>query len=267
MEEATSHPGSVAGAVRRVVLVLHFTVLQAYFGRLFLTLGGALVTLVLVAEFFAAAQVTESETAAAALFAALVRPLCVFLLVVHMALAGNRGNGGDETVASLDLGAVSLLLGQWLGFAAIGAVMALGSGMVMTWYGGALSGLVWTLAASAELALVAAVALFARQGLRQPVSVVLTMVGFYLLTRLFPLLMEIVRRGVGEQTAVRDLATYALDMLDLVLPRLDGLAEATWILGGDLPPLDDYLLALAGALTYAGFALCLALVDQRLARR
>ena len=250
----------------RIVALAHFTALQAWYGRLFPVVVLTLLTLFGVAEGFAAMQVIDGDLAAAALLTSLIRLLSVALLMLHIGLMSGPGNGIDATTASLDLSPATLLAGQWLGYAAVGLLLALAGGAVLVPYSGFAPAAGWALSLGMELGLVAAVVLFAREGLRRPVAVVLVGAAFYTLARLFPLLTEIIDRGVAEPTLLRELSATALRALGLLLPRLDGLAHPAWILERRLPGAVSYLAALGGALSYTGFLLILALLDRHLAR-
>ncbi|MEC9341154.1 MAG: hypothetical protein VX663_06705 [Pseudomonadota bacterium] len=266
MQEDQIATTSVGDVVRRLATLAHFTVLQAWYGRLFHIAAMVLLAVLGIGEAFAAMQVIEGDIAAAAILVTLIRLSVASLLLLHMAF-GAANDGVDEMVASLDLSPVILLIGQWLGYSAVGAAAALGGGAVLALYGGPGPAAVWSVSFGAELGVLAAMVLFVRSGLRRPLAVVLVGGAFYVLGRLLPLLLEIAAAGVAEQTPLREFAAFILRVSAVAMPRFDGLAEPGWITTGALPEPTSYFAAIGGALSYAGFALCLAFLERVLAKR
>lgn len=212
----------------------------------------AVVLGVALAAFLSQVALTESRPLQLAVVAALARACAVFLLAAHVASSVVRemNDKGLELMLSLPVARWQQYLGRLAGFSFCGAMLALVfAAPLLLWAAPSRVGL-WALSLALECALIAAAALFFTVSLGQVVSGLAATAGLYLLARSVASLQAIAASPLAEASAAHDVARWGVDLVALVLPRLDSVTRTEWLLY-DAPSLGSYTAALAGMLIYA----------------
>ncbi len=121
----------------------------------------------------------------------------------------------------------------------------------------------WTAGLAAELVIMVNAALFFAMVLSSPAAAGMAVFALYILSRLIGMILGIAVSGLSTSPALQVLAA-AMEIISLIVPRLDLLAQSGWLIYGPGPEI-GFGFILAQGLIYSGLLLTAALVD--LARR
>ncbi|HEY3078208.1 MAG TPA: ABC transporter permease [Burkholderiales bacterium] len=202
--------------------------------------------------FLSQLAVTESRMLQAAVVAAVLRVCAVFIIAAQV-IASVRREIDDkrlELMLSLPWSRATQYLGRLAGFAACAAILALAFALPLLLWAAPAAVACWSLSLGCELVLVAAAALFFAMTLAQLVPALAATAGLYFLARSVSAMQAIAAGPLAEETLAHELARRAVDALALLLPALDGVTRAEWLLYG-LPEWRAYAFGLAGVLLYA----------------
>ena len=237
-------------------------VLEARRGGLpWLALAG-LVIAVSLAAFLSQVALTESREMQLAIVAPLLRACVVLLIALHVASSTLREmqDKSLELALSLPLARGTQYLGRLAGHAACAALLAAALALpLVAWVPPAPLAL-WALSLALEAALVASAALFFAMSLAQIVPAIAATVGFYLLARSIAAIKSIAGAELTDASLASDAARMAVDVVALLLPRLDAVTRTEWLLYGAPPPA-AYGAALAGMLVYGALLAAAGLFD------
>lgn len=242
--------------------IARYTLLEYLRGRL--VAGGIALVLAVLAlqQLLDSVAITEAHATQASLGGALARPAMVLLLasaiiVSHVREAGDRTR---DWLLAAALPRPVWLAGRLLGHA--GAVLMLAALLVLAEVGaaGLLPALRWASGCGLELLLCACMATFVSLSLRQAPLALLAFVAWYLLARSMAALQLIAGAPLLADGGLWiAFARHALDLLAVLLPRLDLFAPTIWLEGsGDWPSLQWPLVQTAA---YGGLLVTASVVD------
>jgi hypothetical protein len=233
-QQTASPPGPSHGRVARTV-ARYVLVEAGRSGLPWIALAGGAGVLAL-AEFLSRVAITEGAAVQSSVGAALLRAFAVFLIAAHAVASVTReaNDKGLELALTLPISRPAWYLGKLLGHAATGGVLALAFAMPLLLAAppGAVAS--WALSLAAELAVIAAAALFFASALPHAVAALAAVAGLYALARVMPAVQAIAAGPLSEDTATGLLARWTLEGVALLLPSLQGVASADWLLYG--PP-------------------------------
>lgn len=215
-----------------LLLIARYTVKEALRGR-FLWLCLLLVCAALgLSALLGQLALTESRATEAVLVAAALRLAAVFLLMAFVvtSMAREAADKGLELVLALPLPRAAYLLGKLAGFAALAALPAALFGCLTLLWAAPLQSLLWALSLLAELWIVAAFALLCAASLQHALPALAASGGFYLLARMIDSLQLLAHGGHGAGGALQGALAAGIDLLALLLPRLDLFARGEWLL-------------------------------------
>ncbi len=197
--------------------------------------------------FLSQVAITESAALQASASAALLRACAVFLVAAHVVASVVReaNDKGLELALALPMSRSDWYLGKLLGFACVGAFIATLFALPLLAWAKPPDLVAWWIALAAELAVMAAAALFFASALGQTVAAIAATLGLYLLARSISAIQAIAAIPLAGDSAAGQAARWLVDALALLLPRLDGLARGDWLLYG-APPAAELAPALAG---------------------
>jgi ABC-type transport system involved in multi-copper enzyme maturation permease subunit len=194
--------------------------------------------------------------------AALLRVAAVFLLAAHVASSTLRESDDKvlELLLALPVPRAELYLGRLAGFAACATMIAALFALPLFAWASPAAVAAWSLSLALECVLVAAAALFFARSLSSVVSALSATAGLYLLARSVAAIQAMASSPLSEPTFGSRAAGLAVDALSLVLPRLDAVTRAEWLLYG-APTAAEYGAALAGLAIYAALLVAAGLFD------
>ncbi len=215
-----------------------------------------------LAAFLSQVALTESRALQASVTAALLRVAAVFLLAAHVASSTLRESDDKvlELLLALPVPRAELYLGRLAGFAACATMIAALFTLPLFAWASPAAVAAWGLSLALECVLVAAAALFFARSLSSVVSALSATAGLYLLARSVAAIQAMASSPLSEPTFGSRAAGLAVDVLSLVLPRLDAVTRAEWLLYG-APTATEYGAALAGLAIYAALLVAAGLFD------
>jgi hypothetical protein len=157
---------------------------------------------------------------------------------------------GLELALALPMPRPAWYLGKLLGFACAGALIAALFALPLAAWAKPASLAAWWLALAAELAVVAAAALFFASALGQTVAAITAVLGLYVLARSISTIQVIAGGPLTGDGAAAAAARWFVDALALLLPRLDAVARGDWLLYG-APAAGELAQSLTGLAVYA----------------
>jgi ABC-type Na+ efflux pump permease subunit len=236
--------------------------LEARRGGLPWMAGASLLLGVALAAFLSQVALTGGAELQAAVLAALLRTVAVFLVAAQVTSSTLREiqDKGLELMLSLPLPRATHYLGRLAGFVACGvALAALFAAALLPWVAPSRAAL-WGLSLACEAALVAAAALFFAMTLASLVAAIGATAGLYLLARSMPAIQAIAATPLAEESWAGWLARQAVEAIAFLLPRLDAATRTEWLLY-DGPSAAAYASALAALLVYTLLLVAAGLFD------
>ena len=230
-------------------------------GLPWLAAGVILFTLCLAA-FLSQVALTESRTLQLAIVASLLRAGAVFLIAVHVATSVLReiNDRGLELTLSLPLPRPAVYLGRLGGYVLCAVLLALAfSALLLLWAPPAAVAL-WGVSLALETALMAAVTFFFAVSLAQLVPAIAAAAGLYLLARSMASIQAIADSPLAMPTVGHDIARWGVDLVALLLPRLEAVTRTDWLLYGP-PDARSYALGIGGLVVYTALATAAGLFD------
>lgn len=191
-----------------------------------------------LAGFLGQVAITESVALQATAAAALLRVCAVFLVVAHVVASVVRESNdkGLELALALPISRPAWYLGKLAGHALVGAAIAACFVLPLVPLAAARDLAAWGIALAAETALMAAAALFFASALGQTVSAIAATSAFYVLARALPSVQLIADSPAAGDGAGAGIARWTVDALALLLPRLEDVARADWLVYGAPSP-------------------------------
>jgi len=249
-------------------MTLPYILLSAVRDRLIAAIGIGLIAIWLVAAFAGSTSIAE-EGAAATVFAGFgARLLVVFGIVLFVSLQVRRlaESGEMHVLLATPISRTRFVIQAWAGFAVLAIGFAVAAGGISALAGWSVAqpfGLaVWTGTLALEAVVMAAFALFVALGLRGMIAGLIVCLGFYALTRMLGVILAIARSEYAPAEAKDGVVGRAVDLLGLVLPRLDLLAESRWLVYG-IEATGSVGLATLQAVAYTLVLVAAAVFDAR----
>ena len=242
--------------------IARYTVLEALRSRLLWLFVLAACGAAGLAGFLQQLALTESGAVQAALLAATLRLASVFLLATFIvtSMAREAADKGLELLLALPMPRAAYLLGKLLGHAALAAVPAALFGALMALFAAPAQAALWALSLLGELWIVAAFSLLCAASLQQALPALAAVSGFYVLARLLGSLQLLAHSPQAGRSWAQQAMAGGIDVLALLLPRLDDFTRTEWLLygTGDLPALAGVAAQTA---IYVGLLAACALCD------
>lgn len=241
--------------------IARYTVLEALRSRLLWLFVLAACGAAGLAGFLQQLALTESNAVQAALLAAALRLASVFLLATFIVTSMTReaADKGLELLLALPMPRWAYLLGKLLGYAVLAAVPAVLFGALMALFAAPAQAALWALSLLGELWIVAAFSLLCAASLQQALPALAAASGFYVLARMLGSLQLLAHGPQAGQAWPQQAMAGAIDVLALLLPRLDDFTRTEWLLyaTGDLSALAGVAAQTAIYVALlAGCALC-----------
>ena len=243
-------------------LLARSVLLEARRGGLPWLAAGAIAIAAALAVFLSQVAITEGAALQAALLGAVLRACAVFLIAAQVASSTLReiNDKGLELMLSLPLSRSTHYLGRLAGFIACGIALSLLFTFALLPWAPPAAAAFWGVSLAFELALVAAAALFFAMTLSNLVAAIAATAGLYLLARAMPAVQSIAERPLAEESWAGWFARQTVDVIALVLPRLDAATRTEWLLY-DAPSASAYAGTLEALGIYAALIAAAGLVD------
>jgi len=215
-----------------------------------------------LASFVSRVAITEGQQLRAVTGAALLRLCAVFFVAVHVAASMVR-ESADKTmdlVLSQPVSRSAYYIGKLAGFAACGALLSAFLSLPLLLWSAPAAVAGWAFSLAAESVLVAATCLFFAITLTQALPALAATAGLYLLARSLAAMQAIATWPLVSKRPLQEFAGWAIDLVGLLMPRLDAVTRSDWLAYG-LPAAADYARALAGIAVFIALVTAAGMVD------
>ncbi len=213
-------------------VIARFSFLEAMRNRLFLLALAGIICVLGLAEFVSELAITESRQIVSSMLSALIRLFCVFIigLFVITSVVREFNDKGFDYILALPHSRYVYYLGKLLGFSLLSVVVVLCVSLIMLVYATPLAVLIWCLSLTLELMLVVALSLLFVFTFRQITAAFSAVVAFYLLARAMQTIQLISEAPILETNTIsQHFMNNLLDLIGLILPRLDLFARTEWL--------------------------------------
>jgi hypothetical protein len=246
----------------RTLGISSYTLLEAWRNRFPVLVLAVIAVLYVIGIFVRELAITESTQVQTGFIAASARLAAVFIVALYVlqGLAREAQDKIAEIIFSLDLPRAVYVLGKFLGYAALCAVVsAICALPVLTVVPGG-AALAWSASLMLELWLVAAASVFCMVTFSQLLPAATFVAGFYLLGRSITAIQLMSRSTLAGEDWGAQAAAFVADMLAFLLPRLDAFTQTAWLLGTQSLPVTPVSLAIQ-VLVYVLLLLAAAMFD------
>jgi len=243
-------------------VVARYAVIEALRGGLPWVALACIVGVSALAFFLARVAISEGAALQASVAASLLRSFAVFILAMHVVASTAReaADKGLDLALALPVSRPSYYLGKLLGFSAAAVLLAIVFALPLLVLAKPADVAAWTLSLALEATLVAAAALLFASALTHTLAALAASLAFYLLARAMATVQAIASGPLASETVAGDAARQIVDLLALLLPRLDAATRSDWLVYGAPAPGDTFLV-LAGMAVYTALLAAAGLFD------
>ena len=235
--------------MRKILAIARFTFLDAVRSRLLLVAVVLMIVLSASSALLNELAITDSVRIQVGVLAPALRFSLAFLIAAFVISTLQRefNEQGAALVLAQDLPRGHYVLGKTLGFTLLAWCIALLFSLPLFWLTAIAQYLAWTASLFMEAAIVSTFAVFCAISLRNMTSALVLTLGFYLLAKTIAVLQLMSHASLAATSGVHRYMNGALDIVALLLPRLDKFAQTGWLVDG-----------------FAGFSVVGALLPQTL---
>ena len=220
-----------------VLVIAHATFLEALRNRLIWLNAAFLLAAFLGAEFVAQVAITEADAFQAGLLGAGLRLYAVLMLSVFVvtSLVREFNDKGHELLLSRAIPRWVYLMGKWVGYAGVGALVAAVSTLVVLLYAPWPGALAWGVSLCCELGIIAALCLLCLLSFTHVTAALCVVGAFYLTARSIPTLLLMSTGPFTQSGSVFDgFSEHFLMLLAYLLPDLASFAASEWLVYGEV---------------------------------
>lgn len=219
--------------IKPVLVIAKYSFLEALRNRLLLLAVIGLLCALGLSEFISELAITESAEFVTAILASILRIFCVFvigLFVITSVVREFQDKGFDHLLA-LPYPRYVYYFGKFLGFSVLSVIVVLCVSIILLLYVDFLPVLQWSLSLMFELFIIVALGLLFIFTFRQVTQAFSGVMAFYLLARSMQTIQlisdsPVIQAGTFSQQFIGAI----LDLIALLLPRLDLFARTEWLL-------------------------------------
>jgi hypothetical protein len=244
------------------VTVAHYTLVEALRSGLPWLAAACMLGVLGLAGFLAQVAIVEASALQASAAGALLRACAVFLIAAHVvaSVAREANDKGLELALALPVSRPAYYLGKLTGYCCVGVMLAAFLALPLLIWAKPVDLALWWLSLAAETALVAAAALFFASAMAQTVAAIAAAAGLYLLGRSISAIQAIASGPQAGDSLPAVAARWFVDLLALLLPRLDTATRSDWLLYG-APEAGEFARVLVGLGLYFLFLATAGLFD------
>lgn len=226
-----------------LLTTLRFSLLDLRRSR-WLAMVAASIAIALGAGVFAGQLgLTEQQRIAIAIAAPLARILAVLVVIVLIVatLAREASERSRQLALSAAISREAWIVAKWSSFIVMAGVTALACGVAIGLLApdssNAQAALSWTASLALELSVVASIALTVSLAIPQVAAATLATLAIYTASRVIGVILLLDSRSSSDAPALGALIDWPLQMLGLLLPRLDLFARTDWLIGAPVEAL------------------------------
>lgn len=243
-------------------VVARYVIVEALRGGLPWVAGACIVAAAALALFLAHVAISEGAALQASVAASILRACAMFALAAHVVASTAReaNDKGLELALALPVSRPAYYLGKLLGFSGVATLLAVAFALPLLAWSRPADLACWWLSLIVEATLIGAAALLFASALASTLAALAATAGFYLLARAIAAVQAIAGGPLASESAAGDAARWVVDLLALLLPRLDAATRSDWLLYG-APPAAEAALVVGGMALYVVLLAAVGLFD------
>lgn len=246
--------------------LVRYVLMAALRDRLVISLGLLIVVGACLSIFLGSAALTEYDQFARVFAGSGLRFTGVVGLVLFVVFYIRRSfdNKDVEFLLSRPITRTGFILSHALAFSLLAAALSLAIGIAVCLVspGAVAAGhALWTFSLMIELIIIVNAALFFSMVLSSAAGGAMAVFGLYVLARLMGQLLGIAEKGEGAVIAT--VLEGAMNMVSMVVPRLDLMAQTTWLIYPESIGEVNFTFVIFQGMIYTGLLICAALIDLR----
>lgn len=244
---------------------VRYVLLTAIRDRLFLGLLLAVLAAAYISSVMGSTAMVETKQMAVTFTASSARIIIMVGIIVFIGF--HMRNAFDtreiDVLLSRPISRTSLVIAYWLGFAVVATVLVIPA-VVLVYVMGLINVtgfMLWALSLLLESYLVVSLALFAALTASSGVATVLASLAIYTLSRMMGFFVITTKSGMlFHQAEINIGATWVLNAVSTVVPRLDFFAKSSWLVYG-AKSYDDLTLFLMQAGAFIPLLIVASVID------
>lgn len=246
--------------------LVKYVLMAALRDRLVISLMLVIVLGACLSIFLGTGALIEDDQFALVFAAAGLRFTAVIGMVLFVVFYIRRSfdNKDVEFLLARPIGRTSFILSHSLAFSLLALAMTVAIGIaicIVAPMGIGAGHPLWLLSLFMELVIIVNAALFFSMVLSSSSSSAMAVLGLYVLSRLMGQLLGITDHS--NETAIAPFLNGSMNLISMIVPRLDLLAQTTWIIYPDSISGVGYGFVIAQGVFYAGLLVIAALIDLR----
>jgi len=222
-----------------ITTIARYSLLEAVRGKIIWIMVSLLLLSVMLSLFIGETTLTETRETQVAFMAGFLRLSSVMVIIFFVVSSISRDfqDKSVELLFSISMPRYQVFLGKFFGFGlvALSAVIIFSIGLVF--YSDISVVFFWALSLWCELTLVALISLIFILSLEHVAVSLVASIGAYALMRFMPAIQSM-GDGPFQDSAFNQLMNKVLDLIDLILPRLDHFAQSRWLVNGAAAEID-----------------------------
>ena len=212
------------------------TLLEALRSRMLWLVAVLLLVSLAVAAFLRQVALIEAAEIQVSILAALLRGCAAFLTAAFVVMSMVRESNDKvlELMIAQPWPRAAYLFGKFVGFSTAAVLLAVLISAPLAFFAPAARVLAWSLSLACELVILTAMSLFCVITLTHVVPALAAVLGFYVLARSIAALQVIATAAETSNAWSDRAANWIVHAIALVLPRLDQMTQAAWLVAA--PP-------------------------------
>lgn len=213
-----------------ILTISRYSLLEAIRGKVFWIVTSLLILSLLLSLFISQTALTETRESQVALMAGFLRLSSVFVMIffVVSSVAREFQDKSIELIFSIAMPRYQIFFGKLIGFSLIAFVIVILYGFALLFYSDVSAVLIWSLSFWCELSLVALLSLIFILSLENVALSLISSIGVYALMRFMPAIQSM-GDGPFQDGLFNKFINVFLDLISLLIPRLDNFAQSSWL--------------------------------------
>lgn len=246
-----------------VLTIARYSLLEAIRGKIIWIIASMLILSLMLSFFVGQTALTETRETQVTLMAGVLRLSSVMVMIffVVSSIARDFQDKSVELLFSISIPRYQVFIGKFAGFSLVAMIAAIIFSFGLLFYSEPESILIWSFSLWCELTLVALISLIFILSLENVAVSLVASIGSYGLMRLMPAIQSM-GDGPFQDSLFNQLINKLIDIIDLLLPRLDHFAQSQWLASSSTQSIDVIYFFLEFAL-FTSFFVLVGVIDLK----
>lgn len=246
-----------------VFTIARFSFVEAVRGKIIWLVFALLLLTLSISLFISQMALTETRESEVALMSGFLRLSSVLIIIffVVASIARDFQDKSIELLFSVNMPRYQVFMGKFLGFSIVALITASIFFFGLVFFANSYSVLLWSISLWCELTLVALVALLFIFSLQNVTLSLIASISVYSLMRFMPAIQSM-GDGPFQHSLLNKGINSVVDIIDLILPRLDQFSQSSWLVYGG-PELSSVVSFSIEFVLFVGVFTLVAIIDLR----